>query len=303
MALFKRESPVEAAPQVVAPPPEPVVEEKIGEVREDFLMDIEPEPSETARQRGAISESRASVLRLQLQIADNLRQKLLAPDVPLELPLDRTPEREQQAFRALEQFVSSGNLRVPPTLTKEEFYINIMNEIFGFGPIQPLLDRDDITEVMVNSPYIVIIEKNGRLTESGYKFLDDDHVIRIIKRVVLPLGRVVMYDHPLIDARLPDGSRVNAVIPPCAIDGPNITIRKFKTVTSQNVAEVLDGVDIVALTLDGVYSSLVTAKYCQEHKIPFIEGWALSGIMNTRIFEPSGPSYEEVHGLKIEKDY
>jgi pilus assembly protein CpaF len=156
-----------------------------------------------------------------------LRQKLLAPDVPLELPLDRTPEREQQAFRALEQFVNSGNLRVPPTMTKEEFYINIMNEIFGFGPIEPLLGRDDITEVMVNSPYIVIIEKKGRLTESGYKFLDDDHVIRIIKRIVLPLGRVVMYDHPLIDARLPDGSRVNAVIPPCAIDGPNITIRKF----------------------------------------------------------------------------
>jgi pilus assembly protein CpaF len=227
MALFKRESPVEAAPQAVAPPPQPVVEEKQEEEREDFLIDLEPEPAGTPRQRGAILESRASVLRLQLQIADNLRQKLLAPDVPLELPLERTPEREQQTFRALEQFVSSGNLRVPPTLTKEEFYINIMNEIFGFGPIQPLLDRDDITEVMVNSPYIVIIEKKGRLTESGYKFLDDDHVIRIIKRIVLPLGRVVMYDHPLIDARLPDGSRVNAVIPPCAIDGPNITIRKF----------------------------------------------------------------------------
>ncbi len=224
MALFRRESTVEeVAPQAA---PAPVVEEKVEE-REDFLMDLEPDPPETPRQRGSISESRASVLRLQLQIADNLRQKLLAPDVPLELPLERTPEREQQAFRALEQFVNSGNLRVPPTITKEQFYVNIMNEIFSFGPIQPLLDRDDISEVMVNSPYIVIIEKKGRLTESGYKFLDDDHVIRIIKRIVLPLGRVVMYDHPLIDARLPDGSRVNAVIPPCAIDGPNITIRKF----------------------------------------------------------------------------
>ncbi|MCP4537996.1 MAG: CpaF family protein [Chloroflexi bacterium] len=224
MALFKREKPVEAAP--VAPPPEPVVEEK-EEERADFLMDLEPDLPDTPRQRGSISESRASVLRLQLQIADNLRQKLLAPDVPLELPLERTPEREQQAFRALEQFVNSGNLRVPPTLTKELFYTNILNEIFGFGPIQPLLDQDGISEVMVNSPYVIIIEQKGRLTESGYKFLDDDHVIRIIKRIVLPLGRVVMYDHPLIDARLPDGSRVNAVIPPCAIDGPNITIRKF----------------------------------------------------------------------------
>jgi pilus assembly protein CpaF len=229
MALFKRERTLEAESELeFAPPPEPVVvERKKEEERDDFLMDLEPEPPDTPRQRGAILDSRAAVLRLQLQIADNLRQKLLAPDVPLELPLERTPEREQQTFRALEQFVSSGNLRVPPTLTKEQFYLNIMNEIFGYGPIQPLIDRDDITEIMVNSPYIVFIEKKGRLTESGFKFLDDDHVVRIIKRIVLPLGRVVMYDHPLIDARLPDGSRVNAVIPPCAIDGPNITIRKF----------------------------------------------------------------------------
>lgn len=228
MALFKRETTIDVEPKLErALPPAPVVEEREEEEREDFLLDLEPEPPGTARQRGAILEGRAAVLRLQLQIADNLRQKLLAPDVPLELPLERTPEREQQVFGALEQFVNSGNLRVPPNMTKEQFYINVMNEIFSFGPIQPLIDRDDITEIMVNSPYIVLIEKKGRLIESGYKFLDDDHVIRIIKRIVLPLGRTVMYDHPLIDARLPDGSRVNAVIPPCAIDGPNITIRKF----------------------------------------------------------------------------
>lgn len=224
MALFKKERTVDPAPTLA---PEPVVEEKEEQVREDFLLDLEPEPPDAPRQRGAITEERAGALRLQLQIADNLRQKLLAPDVPLELPLERTLEREQQVFRALEQFVSSGNLRVPPRMTKEQFYVNIMNEIFGFGPIQPLIDRDDITEIMVNSPYIVFVEKKGRLTESGYKFLDDDHVVRIVKRIVLPLGRAVLYDHPLIDARLPDGSRVNAVIPPCAIDGPNITIRKF----------------------------------------------------------------------------
>jgi pilus assembly protein CpaF len=232
MALFKRERTAELGDQpelertlAAEPPPPPKVEE---EARDPTLfVAIEPEAPDTPRQRGAISDQRAGVLRLQLQIADNLRQKLLAPDVPLELPLERTPEREQKVFQALEQFVSSGNLRVPPSMAKEQFYINVMNEIFGFGPIQPLIDRDDITEIMVNSPYIVFIEQRGRLAESGYKFLDDNHVVRIIKRVVLPLGRSVLYDHPLIDARLPDGSRVNAVIPPCAIDGPNITIRKF----------------------------------------------------------------------------
>ena len=227
MALFKRERPAKPKPvaePIAAPPP---IEEKKEEEKDDLFLELEPEPPDTPRQRGAILDKTAAVLKLQLQIADNLRQKLLAPDVPLELPLERTPEQEKKVFQALEQFIGSGNLRVPPGMTKELFYTNIMNEIFGFGPIQPLLDRDDISEVMVNSPYVVFIEKKGRLGESGYKFLDDDHVIRIIKRIVLPLGRAVLYDHPLIDARLPDGSRVNAVIPPCAIDGPNITIRKF----------------------------------------------------------------------------
>ena len=84
---------------------------------------------------------------------------------------------------------------------------------------------------------------------------------------------------------------------------PNVNIRKFQTITSQNVAEVLAGVQVVALTLDGLYSSLVTAKYCREHIIPFIEGWALAGIVNARIFDPQGPSYEETYGLSISKDY
>ena len=84
---------------------------------------------------------------------------------------------------------------------------------------------------------------------------------------------------------------------------PNVSIRKFETITSQNVAEVLADAQIVALTLDGLYSSLVTAKYCREHHIPFIEGWALAGIINARIFDPEGPAYEEIYGLKITKDY
>jgi pilus assembly protein CpaF len=236
MALFKRERadesepeprPTPASPPAPAPRPAPRPAPDIEDQDAGLFLKLEPEPPGTARQRGAISKARASTMRLQLQIADNLRQKLLAPDVPLELPLERTPEREQKVFQSLEQFVSSGNLRVPIGVTKEQFYGNVMNEIFDYGPIQPLINRDDITEIMVNSPYIIFVEKNGKLRETGYKFLDDDHVVRIIKRIVLPLGRTVLYDYPLIDARLPDGSRVNAVIPPCAIDGPNITIRKF----------------------------------------------------------------------------
>jgi pilus assembly protein CpaF len=104
---------------------------------------------------------------------------------------------------------------------------DVLNEFFGFGPIQPLLDDATITEVMVNGPNRVYMERNGKLSLTNVRFDDDQHVRRIIDRIILPLGRRVDADNPLVDARLPDGSRVNAVIPPCSIDGPSITIRKF----------------------------------------------------------------------------
>lgn len=210
-------APVEPAPPVEAPKP----------ARDPSFPPIEPEPPDAPPQRGAISEARAALLRLQLQVADRLRQNLLAPGVSLDLPLERTPEREQTALRGLEQLVASSSFRMPSNISKADLFTNVMYEIFGYGPIQSLIDRDDITEIMVNGPYIIFVEKKGRLQETGLKFLDDDHVERIVKRIVLPLGRLADADHPLIDARLPDGSRVNAVIRPCAIDGPNITIRKF----------------------------------------------------------------------------
>ncbi len=84
---------------------------------------------------------------------------------------------------------------------------------------------------------------------------------------------------------------------------PNVNIRKFETITSQNIAEVLQDVEVAALTMDGLYSSLVTAKYCREHNIPLLEGWALAGILNARIFMPKGPSYEEVYNFEITKPY
>lgn len=84
---------------------------------------------------------------------------------------------------------------------------------------------------------------------------------------------------------------------------PHVKIRKFETLDSQNVAEVFEGVQVATLTLDGLYSSLVASKYMHNHGIPFVEGWALAGILNARIFTPEGPSYEEVYKLNIEADY
>ncbi|MEX2425766.1 MAG: CpaF family protein [Thermomicrobiaceae bacterium] len=103
----------------------------------------------------------------------------------------------------------------------------ISAEILGFGPIEPLLKDESVTEVMVNGPRQTYVERAGRLERTDVTFQDDDHVMRVIDRIVSPLGRRIDESSPMVDARLPDGSRINAVIPPISLVGPTLTIRKF----------------------------------------------------------------------------
>ena len=100
-------------------------------------------------------------------------------------------------------------------------------DLVGYGPLELLLGDLEATEIMVNGAKQVFVERNGELFETDVKFDDDDHLLRIIDRIVSPLGRRVDADNPTADARLPDGSRVNVIIPPVAVDGPHLTIRKF----------------------------------------------------------------------------
>lgn len=113
----------------------------------------------------------------------------------------------------------------------------VLAEMVGFGPLEQLLVDESVTEIMVNGPKIIFIEQKGRITESGITFENDEHVMRVINRIIAPLGRRVDRKSPMVDARLPDGSRVNAIIPPCALNGPTITIRKFnkKPLTIENL--------------------------------------------------------------------
>src|SRR6266540_1220389 len=136
-------------------------------------------------------------------------------------------DRVEFMTQRLNEVYAQVKVNLPEDIRKQIFE-EILDELTGYGPIQPLLDDPDISEVMVNGPKKVYIEKGGKLTKTPITFDDDDHVLRIIDRIILPLGRRVDADTPTVDARLPDGSRVNAVIPPVAIDGPSITIRKFK---------------------------------------------------------------------------
>lgn len=132
----------------------------------------------------------------------------------------------QEAQKRVSSFLVQSGVRLPDTL-KAQLMRDIFDELIGYGPIQVLLDDPEITEVMVNGPNRVYVERKGKLSRTKIKFKDDAHIVRVIERIVLPLGRRIDADHPTVDARLPDGSRVNAVIPPVAIDGPSITIRKF----------------------------------------------------------------------------
>ncbi|MBZ4664197.1 MAG: putative type secretion system protein [Caloramator sp.] len=110
---------------------------------------------------------------------------------------------------------------------KKKIREELIDEIIGFGPITQFLKDASVTEIMVNGPNKIYVERNGKLTLTDAKFKNDDHVMHVIKKIVSPLGRRIDESSPMVDARLPNGSRVNAIIPPLAIDGPSITIRKF----------------------------------------------------------------------------
>lgn len=110
---------------------------------------------------------------------------------------------------------------------RARLFEQIVAEILGFGPLQPLLEDESITEIMVNGAKNIYIERKGKLLRVPLTFENDDHVMRIIEKIVAPLGRRIDESSPYVDARLPDGSRVNAIIPPISLVGPVITIRKF----------------------------------------------------------------------------
>jgi pilus assembly protein CpaF len=122
---------------------------------------------------------------------------------------------------------------------RQRLFEQIVAEILGYGPLEPLLKDPSITEIMVNGPKNIYLERAGKIERAPAVFENDDHVMRIIDRIVAPLGRRVDEASPYVDARLPDGSRVNAVIPPISLVGPTLTIRKFSAVplTIENLIE------------------------------------------------------------------
>ncbi|MFM2477418.1 CpaF family protein [Celerinatantimonas sp. MCCC 1A17872] len=134
---------------------------------------------------------------------------------------------QEQLGQAVDLLISQQRLPVP-RLVRNEFVDNLRNELIGLGPIQPLMDDDSITDIMVNGPDNVFIERNGLVEHSEISFVDEQQVLEIAKRIAARVGRRVDESVPMCDARLLDGSRVNIVTEPIAIDGTSISIRKFK---------------------------------------------------------------------------
>ncbi len=155
-------------------------------------------------------------------------KRFLIEKVAREMELSSPPIdlRRQIISETLEESYQQLNVSLTTTI-REQLFREIMDDFLGFGPIQPLLDDPDISEVMVNRFDQVYIEQNGRVIKTNIKFENNEAIMRVIERIIMPLGRRVDPDSPMVDARLPDGSRVNAIIPPVALDGPSLTIRKF----------------------------------------------------------------------------
>ncbi|MBE6372683.1 MAG: FHA domain-containing protein [Lentisphaerae bacterium] len=128
---------------------------------------------------------------------------------------------------ALDQVLRDLRHELPRETPQDQLRQSLMDELAGFGPLSPLLRAEDVDEIMVNGPDLIFVERKGKVYETGARFFNNRHLMSIIQRIVEPLGRHIDDASPMVDARLPDGSRVNAVIPPLALDGPSLTIRKF----------------------------------------------------------------------------
>src|SRR5688500_12981678 len=160
---------------------------------------------------------------------------------------------QQQVDRVVRTLLKEQDLRLSPT-DEERLVKEIRDETFGLGPIEPLLHDPEVSDILVNTYRQVFVERRGKLELTNVTFRDDQHLRVIIDRIVSRVGRRVDEASPYVDARLPDGSRVNAIIPPLAIDGPLLSIRRFavKALNMQDFISFNTISEPMALVLQGI---------------------------------------------------
>jgi pilus assembly protein CpaF len=167
------------------------------------------------------NQSHQDHFRLQLSLAETIKKSLNG-----KANQGRSPEAIDLIRSRFKVAIQHTNIPLQKKFVRK-LYDGVVDEIMGLGPIEMYMRDDSITEVMVNGHHQIFVEKEGQLIEVPERFVSEEHLQRTINKIVEPLGRKVDASSPTVDARLPDGSRVNAVVPPCAVDGATLTIRKF----------------------------------------------------------------------------
>jgi pilus assembly protein CpaF len=196
-------------------PPQNMTEEqrRLYEQKKAAMMAQGARPGGQATQQNAVG------------LKERIQQKLMA-EIDPSFDMKQKDEIRRQIQELFNNLIAEENIIIAK-VERERLFEMIVADITGFGPLEQLLANEGISEIMVNGPKNIFIEQKGHVTLSGITFDNDEHVLRIIDRIVSPLGRRVDESSPLVDARLPDGSRVHVVIRPIALCGPTITIRKF----------------------------------------------------------------------------
>jgi pilus assembly protein CpaF len=168
---------------------------------------------------------------------------------------------QKEIISIIESVLDDDNIFISKN-DRQKILSEIIDETIGFGPINPLIHDSAVSEIMVNGPDQVYVEKKGKLVLSEVNFKDEQHVMHVIEKIVAPLGRRVDESSPMVDARLPNGSRVNVIIPPLALNGPTITIRKF----SEKPFTVKDLINFGTLTPNAA----IFLKACVEARLNIV---------------------------------
>ncbi len=184
--------------------------------------------------------------------------RALISKLDLERLATAQPARARQAVAAMINDLVSENKMPLNAVEKERIQTDLLDEVFGLGPLEALLRDPKVSDILVNNKSLVYVERGGILEKTDVVFRDDRHVIQIIDRIVSKVGRRIDESSPMVDARLPDGSRVNAIIPPLALDGPALSIRRFGT--GPLSTEALVGLKSVSSEMMQILAAAVRAR-------------------------------------------
>ena len=216
------ESPAE--PQVPAAEPEPSPEPE-----PDPQPEQAPRPAPPVSFEDVFRDATLLCTDEMMAMKSRIHNLVLAQIDPFGTKVGKTKDGAlaAEAEACLDRVLREVSHELPDDVPREALRQALLDELVGYGPISPMLRSPEITEIMVNGPDRIFVESKGRLHETGVRFFSEQHLVQIIQRIVEPLGRHVDDASPMVDARLPDGSRVNAVVPPLSLDGASVTIRKF----------------------------------------------------------------------------